>query len=130
MALNYTRFDSNAHGQASEAMLLTPDGWGGNFFNSWERSSSQFQAAPVFQFAPRTFLGRHEIRIGVDATHRSFSGSSVSQPVRLLREDSSLSEQIQFTGRALLGGSGTEGEKFLPAHWMHRDPPPPDLCGP
>ncbi len=99
MALNYTRFDSNAHGQGSEAMLLTPDGWGGNFFNSWERSSSQFQAVPVFQFAPRTFLGRHEIRIGVDATHRSFSGSSVSQPVRLLREDSSLSEQIQFTGR-------------------------------
>jgi hypothetical protein len=35
MALNYTRFDSNADGQASEAMLLTPDGWGDNFFNSW-----------------------------------------------------------------------------------------------
>src|SRR4029077_651881 len=55
MALNYTRFDSNAHGQGNEPMLLTPEGWGGNFFNSWARSSSQFQAAPIFQFAPRTF---------------------------------------------------------------------------
>ncbi len=129
MALNYTRFDSNAHGQGSEAMLLTPDGWGGNFFNSWERSSSQFQAAPVFQFAPRTFLGRHEIRIGVDATHRSFSGSSVSQPVRLLREDSSLSEQIQFTGRGLLGGSVTDVEEFLSDHWMLSDRLAADLGG-
>src|SRR4029077_9328401 len=55
MALNYTRFDSNAHGQGNQPMLLTPEGWGGNFFNSWARSSSQFQAAPIFQFAPRTF---------------------------------------------------------------------------
>ena len=129
MALNYTRFDSNAHGQGSEAMLLTPDGWGGNFFNSWERSSSQFQAAPVFQFAPRTFLGRHEIRIGVDATHRSFSESSVSQPVRLLREDSSLSEQIQFTGRGLLGESVTDVEEFLSDHWMLSDRLAADLGG-
>jgi hypothetical protein len=40
MALNYARFDSNAHGQGNEATLLTPDGCGGNFFNSWARSSS------------------------------------------------------------------------------------------
>ena len=121
IALNYTRFDSNARGQGSEAMLLTPDGWGGNFFNSWARSSSQFQAAPVFQFAPRTFLGRHDIRIGADATRRSFSGSSGSQPVRLLREDGSLSEQIQFTGTRSLGGSVTDVEEFVSDHWMLSD---------
>jgi hypothetical protein len=27
----YTRFDSNAYGQGSANMLVTPDGWGGNF---------------------------------------------------------------------------------------------------
>ena len=129
MAVNYTRFDSNAHGQGSDAMLLTPDGWGGNFFNSWARSSSQFQAAPTFQFAPRTFLGRHEFRIGVDATHRSFSGSSGSQPVRLLREDGSLSEQIQFTGTGSLGGSVTDVEEFVSDHWMLSDRLAADLGG-
>jgi hypothetical protein len=129
MALNYTRFDSNAHGQGSEAMLLTPEGWGGNFFNSWARSSSQFQAAPVFQLAPRSFLGRHEFRIGVDATHRSFSGSSGSQPVRLLREDGSLSEQIQFAGQGVLGGSVTDVEEFVSDHWMLSDRLAADLGG-
>jgi len=129
MALNYTRFDSNAHGQSSDPMLLTPDGWGGNFFNSWARSSSQFQAAPVFQFAPRTFLGRHDIRIGADATRRSFSGGSASQPVRLLREDGSLSEQIQFTGTGSLGGSVTDVEEFVSDHWMLNDCLAADLGG-
>jgi hypothetical protein len=129
MALNYTRFDSNAHGQGSEVMLLTPDVWGGNFFNSWARSSSQFQAAPVFQFAPRTFLGRHEFRIGADATHRSFSGNSESQPVRLLREDGSLAEQIRFTGQGLLHGSVTDVEEFLSDHWMLSDRLAADLGG-
>ena len=129
MALNYTRFDSNAHGQGSDAMLLTPDGWGGDFFNSWARYSSQFQAAPTFQSAPRAFLGRHELRIGVDATRRSFSGSTGSQPVRLLREDGSLSEQIQFTGTGSLGGSVTDVEEFVSDHWMLSDRLAADLGG-
>jgi hypothetical protein len=129
MALNYTRFDSNAHGQGDEAMLLTPDGWGGNFFNSWTRSSSQFQATPTFQFAPQAFHGRHEIRIGVDATHRSYSGSSASQPVRLLREDGSLSEQIQFTGQGSLAASVTDVEEFVMDHWMLSDRLAADVGG-
>jgi len=118
LALTYTRFDSNAHGQGNEAMQLTPEGWGGNFFNSWARSASQFEAAPTFQFAPLPLLGRHEIRIGADATHRSFRGSSVSQDVRLLREDRSVAEQIRFTGPGLLDASVTDVEEFISDHWM------------
>lgn len=117
MALTYTRFDSNAHGQGPEAMLLTPDGWGGNFFDSWARSASQIEAAPTFQFAPRRFLGRHDIRIGADVTHRSFRASDLSQTVRLLREDGSPSEQIRFAGPGLLNASVTDAEEFVSDHW-------------
>ena len=79
MALTYTRFDGNAHGQGSDAMQLTPEGWGGNFFNSWTRSAGQVEAAPTFQFAPKNFLGRHEFKTGADVNHRSFRGRSLSQ---------------------------------------------------
>ena len=119
--LTYTRFDSKAQGQGKEPMQLTPEGWGGNFFNSWIRSASQFEAAPTFQFAPRKFLGRHEVRIGADLTHRSFHGSSVSQDVRLLREDGSLAELIQFAGTATPHASITDVEVFGQDHWMPRD---------
>lgn len=129
IALTYTRFDSNAHGQGSEAMLLTPDGWGGNFFNSWARSASQFQATPTYQFVPWTFLGRHQVKIGADVTRRSFSGSDASQTVRLLREDGSLSEQIRFTGPGLLDASVTDVEEFVEDHWMLNDHIAADLGG-
>src|SRR5580692_6930530 len=121
VALTYTRFDSNAHGQGDETMLLTPEAWDGNYFNSWARSAGQFEAAPTFQFAYWKFLGRHETKIGVDVTHRSFSGSSLSRDVQLLREDGSLAEQIGFAGPGLLNASITDAEEFIADHWSLND---------
>ena len=54
----YTRFDSNAHGQGLDDMLITPQGWGGNFFNRWSRRGKQFQFLPSYQFAEKHWLGR------------------------------------------------------------------------
>ncbi len=121
VALTYTRFDSNAHGQGDESMLLTPEAWGGNYFNSWARASGQFEAAPTFQFAHWKFLGQHETKIGVDATHRSFSGSTLSRDVQLLRQDGSLAEQIGFSGPGLLNASITDAEEFVADHWSLND---------
>jgi TonB-dependent receptor-like protein len=121
VTLTYTRFDSNAHGQGDETMLLTPEAWGGNYFNSWARSASQLEAAPTFQFAHWKFLGQHETKIGLDATHRSFSGSSLSRDVQLLREDGSLAEQIGFTGPGLVNAAVTDAEEFIADHWSLND---------
>src|SRR5260370_6761761 len=129
MALTYSRFDSNAHGQGSEAMWATPDGWAGNFCSTWARSASQVESAPTFQFTPRNFLGRHEIRIGSDVTHRPFRGSSLSHAVRLLREDGTLSEQIGFAGPGLLNGSATDVEEVIGDHWTLNDHLAADLGG-
>src|SRR5208282_3532318 len=49
----YTRFDSNAHGEGLDDMLISPQGWGGNFFNRWSRRGKQFQFLPSYQFADR-----------------------------------------------------------------------------
>jgi len=129
LALNYTRFDSNARGQGDETMLLTPLGWGGNFFNAWSRTAGEFQATPTFQFAQRKFLGRHEIRIGTDVTHRSYRGNSFSQTIHLLRDDGSVAEQIGFSGSGLQNASLTEVEEFVADHWMINDHLAVDLGG-
>jgi Carboxypeptidase regulatory-like domain/TonB dependent receptor/TonB-dependent Receptor Plug Domain len=117
MGLTYTRFDSNAHGQGGEPMLLTPAGWDGNFFNAWARSAGQFEASPTFQSAQRHFRGRHEIRVGGDVTHRSFRGSSMSQPIRIVRQDGSIAEEIRFTNQTLVNESITDIEEFVADHW-------------
>jgi len=121
IAFRYTRFDSNAHGQGSADMLINPEGWSGNFFDSWTRAANQFEAYPTFQFAPKKWLGRHELKIGADVTHRSYSGNSLAHPIQLLREDGTLAEEISFTSNGPLSASATDVEEFIQDQWAFND---------
>ncbi len=114
----YTRFDSNAHGQGFADMLITPEGWGGNFFNQWSRRGKEFQLLPSYQFSEKHWLGRHEIRGGVDLNYRAYSGTSAADPVRLLREDGSLAQRIDFQGIGVQNASDTAVAEFFQDHWI------------
>jgi hypothetical protein len=121
IALRYTRFDSNALGQGSADMLVNPEGWEGNFFNSWTRTANQFEAYPTFQFAPKKWLGRHELKIGADVTHRSYGGNSLSHAIQLLRQDRTLAEEISFTSNGPLNAAATDVEEFIQDRWVVND---------
>ncbi len=121
IALRYTRFDSNAHGQGPADMLVNPEGWSGNFFNSWTRNANQFELYPTFQFAPKKWLGQHEFKVGLDMTHRSYAGNSSSHPVQLLRQTGTLAEEISFTSNGPLAASATDIEEFIEDRWMVND---------
>ncbi len=113
----YTRFDSRASGQGPQDMVITPGDWAGNFFNAWSRKSNDLEAFSVFQFASKDWHGHHDIRIGSDLNYRSFTGQSISHPVRIVRQDGSLAEQIDFQGNGPLSASITEGGAFVQDHW-------------
>ena len=114
----YTRFDSNAHGQGFADMLITPEGWGGNFFNRWSRRGKELQLIPSYQFAEKHWLGRHEIHVGVDIDYRSYAGTNFSNTMQLLREDGSLAEQLDFLAGTPQNTSDTAVAEFLQDHWV------------
>jgi hypothetical protein len=114
----YTRFDSNAHGQGLDDMLISPEGWGGNFFNQWSRRGKQFQLLPSYQFAEKHWLGRHEIHVGVDLNYRSYFGVSTANPVQLLAQDRRLDEQINFQPAGPQKTSDTAVAEFVQDHWI------------
>jgi Carboxypeptidase regulatory-like domain/TonB-dependent Receptor Plug Domain len=95
----YTDFSSYAHGQGPEDMLVTPNGWDGNFFNAWTRSSTQQEVLQNYQFGRLDWLGQHEIKVGGDFVHRSFAGTSLSHPVRLLRPMARRRSSLIFRGQ-------------------------------
>jgi hypothetical protein len=117
----YTRFYGNAYGQGPQDMLLTPEGWGGNFFNTWNRTGNQFEALPIYQLMPRSWHGSHELKFGEDFIHRSFTGSNQSRPIQLLREDGSLAQRIDFQGGGSPNGGDTEVSEFVQDHWTLND---------
>jgi hypothetical protein len=119
--VQFTQFDSYSHGQGSQDMLVTPNGWLGNFFNAWTRSSTQQQVQQSYQFARKEWHGRHALKVGGDIVHRSYTGTSHSHPVQLLQTDGSLGEQIDFAPAGQLGTQDTELAGFVEDHWAFND---------
>lgn len=126
----FTEFDSYAHGQGSDAMVLTPGETGGNYFNAWSRESHQEEASQTFELPEKHWLGQHTLKAGGDFIHVSFNGSSRSQTVRLLREDGSLAGQIDFAGASTttanqafspLAAANTQAAMFFQDHWALTD---------
>ncbi|HWY42695.1 MAG TPA: carboxypeptidase regulatory-like domain-containing protein [Candidatus Sulfotelmatobacter sp.] len=114
----YMRFDSNAHGQGPADMLITPEGWGGNFYNRWSRRGKEFQAVPSYQFPKKDWHGEHEIRVGADVDYRSFFGTTASHPIQLLRQDNSLAQEITFGSANPQKPSDSSVAEFIQDHWV------------
>lgn len=115
--VRYTRFDSKTWAQGDADMQLTPVGWGGNFFNTWQRKANQVELVPSFQLAPKSWHGQHEIKFGEDVLYRAYNGSSVSRPIDLLDASGLLAERIDFQGPGLLKASDTEAAEYLQDRW-------------
>jgi hypothetical protein len=115
--VRYTRFDSNAHGLGPADMQVTPEGWGGNFFNNWNRRANQAEALPSYQLPTKDWHGSHEVRFGTDILYRGFAGSSVSHPIDLLAENGLPVERIDFLGAGNLNASDSEVAEFVQDHW-------------
>jgi hypothetical protein len=119
--VQYTRFSSYGHGQGPADMQVTPNGWEGNFFNSYIRASNQAEAQETYQFSHKVWQGEHELKVGGDAVYRSYQGKSRSRPVDVLRADGWLAEGIEFSGAGLLKATDTEAGVFAQDHWTLRE---------
>jgi hypothetical protein len=116
-----TDFDSYAHGQGSQDMILTVDNWEGNWFNAWTRAGRQQEVLQNYQSGRKNWAGRHTLTVGGDFVHRSYSDISKSHPVQLVRPDGSLAELITFQGAGVLRAEDTEVAIFAQDHWAIND---------
>jgi len=114
----YTRFDSNAQGQGTAEMLITPQGWNGNYFNAWSRRAKELQFLSNYEFSKKQWLGTHEIRMGADIDWRSYFGTTTSHSIQILRADNSLEETIDFSGAPAQTASDTIVAEFVQDHWL------------
>ena len=114
----YTRFDSNAHGYGPDDMLITPQGYGGNYFNTWSRRGKEFQLLSTYEFAKKQWFGSHEIRAGVDIDWRSYFGTTESHPIQILRGDNTLAQTVNFSAVPSITPSDSIFAEFFQDHWL------------
>jgi hypothetical protein len=112
-----TYFSSYGRGQGFADMLITPEGYGGNYFNRYTRAGYEGEGRETYQFPHKDWRGKHELKIGADAVYRVFNGLSRSAPINVLREDNSLAETLSFSGPGSLNASDMEVGIFAQDHW-------------
>jgi hypothetical protein len=112
------KFDSDARGQGPQPMQITPDGWGGNFFNAFKRYSNQTEVLETYKVAPKEWRGKHELTLGGRFAYRTYTGVSTSHPVLMLREDGTLAERVDFAGAGSLASHNAEAALFAQDHWV------------
>ncbi len=110
-------FYSYSHAQGPQDMLITPNGWSGNFFNAYTRHGNQQELLETYQLPQKGWHGKHTLTVGGGFVYRGYDGSSVSHPIRLLRQDGSLAELIDFAGGGLLAANNSEPAVFAQDHW-------------
>jgi hypothetical protein len=115
--VRYTNFYAIDRGQGSLDMTINPEGWGGNYFNTFSRNANQVEALPNLQLPAKSWHGSHELQFGTDILYRSFTGSSVSRPINLLEQDGTIDETIAFLGAGNLRSGDTEVSEYAEDRW-------------
>ena len=117
--VRYTYFFSNAFGQGNANMLITPTGYGGNYFNAWWRNAHQVELLPMVQLPAKSWHGSHELKFGVDVLNRSYSSRNVSDPIEIRALDgSTVLETITFQPAAgRLHAADTEVSEYAEDQW-------------
>ena len=125
--VRYTNFYTSERGQGALDMTINPEGWGGNYFNTFSRNANQLEALPIVQLPVMSWYGSHQVQMGADVLYRTFTGSSVSRPIELLPEGCTLAgvqanqcapaELIGFSGSGALRGSDTEVSEYVEDRW-------------
>ncbi len=112
------QFFSWGNGEGNADMLLTPNGWGGNFFNGYHRSSEQEHVAEMYKLPRLKRWGNNEWTVGVSFLNRTYEGVTQSHTVKILRPDGTVDEQIDFAGAGNLTSRDLEGSLFVADHWV------------
>ena len=115
--VRYTNFYTAEHGQGLADMTINPEGWGGNYFNTFSRNANQLEALPILQLPAKPWHGSHQLQFGTDVLRRSFTGSSVSRPIELLEQNGTVDETIAFEGLGKLQGGDTEVSEYAEDRW-------------
>jgi Carboxypeptidase regulatory-like domain len=112
------QFDADVFPSSGTApMNLAPDANSGSFFNQQNRRSMRYQAQELYSFSPPNFAGEHFMKVGGGVSYITFDGSNRSNTVRILREDGTRTEQLDFIGNGELSLNKTEFFSYFADKW-------------
>ncbi|MBV8631881.1 MAG: TonB-dependent receptor [Silvibacterium sp.] len=95
--LSYKTYDADITAQSDDPYQMLVDTTEGGYFNRQKRNTWRLEGQENYQFAPRQFLGTHQLKAGLNLDHSSYDGQQALLPVELIGASGSPVERITFT---------------------------------
>ncbi len=96
-------------------MILAPDVNSGSYFNHQDRDSRRLEWLNTYSFSP---IGpSHLFKVAAGFTYESFNGTNTSDPVDIVRENGTMSQQIDFVGSGALNRHKTMFQGYAQDAW-------------
>jgi hypothetical protein len=104
---------------AATEMILFPEQNSGAFFEQQDRRTRLYQWSQTLHLPPRQSVGRHLLTFGYSYARSTYRGGINNQPIRVLREDGTLSSAITYNDRSLdSSASASEVAFFVQNNWQ------------
>jgi len=111
------RFSGNVWGQGTENMILTPTGNAGNYFSQQNRRASRAEWLETYSFAPMSWMGSHNLKIGSSVAHTRNRGDFLARPVEIEDIEGRLVKRIDWVGGHAFDRTDLETAFFVQDHW-------------
>jgi len=112
------QFDAHIWGNGLEDMTISPDTWGGNFYNTQDRFSRRYEFSQLLTLNQLRFKGLHNPKIGYTLSRADFAGLDQNRPVLILRADGTLYQRYEYQGPGDLDAGVTEFTAFAQDRWQ------------
>lgn len=117
-SLSAKQFDVDIYGNAAGVYRITPERKMGGFFDRQHRDSRRYEWLEVYHLPTQEWRGQHAVKLGLNLNYTMFDGTDISNPVRILREDGTTSQLINFAGAGRLDRNNGEYAAFVQDKWI------------
>ena len=115
--LSLKRYDVDVTAQNNDPFQLLVDTTQGGFFNRQSRRATRFDWQEIYQMAPKQLLGSHQVKLGVEYAHSSYSGHETFLPVELIGANNLPIERLTFTPPTSFATNQNEVTWFVADQW-------------
>ena len=112
------QFDGDIFGNSGAPYQITPERNFGGWFNRQNRESRRYELLEIYNLAPVNWRGSHALKVGVNYSYTTFTGSDHSALVSIVRADGTTYQQIDFFGAGDLSRHQNEISAFLQNKWI------------
>ncbi len=117
LGVGYVRIRDGYEPHGSTPYQITPEMAEGSYFEDLTGRSQRLEGTAALYLPPHHWMGRHDLKAGLDLDHVTYNQDQSRTPVSYLREDGSLDRQSVFTPAAPFTLHNAEIGAYLEDRW-------------